>query len=130
MYSNNILNFQESTTIFNAGKLIEGTTDIYVLALHGSFDVFFNPKRIIQSIAVDTDHLSCILQLFDFSPGLYIYIYKVKFVTVVKGDKKAPFSIATTLRRVLLLFPGLLHFTLDTYFILLSVKQGGITYHF
>ena len=26
-------------------------------------------------------------------------------------------------------FPGLLHFTLDTYFILLSVKQGGIKYH-
>ena len=27
-------------------------------------------------------------------------------------------------------FSGLLHFTLDTYFILLSVKQEGIKYHF
>ena len=27
-------------------------------------------------------------------------------------------------------FPGLLHFTLDTYLILLSVKQGSIKYHF
>ena len=27
-------------------------------------------------------------------------------------------------------FPGLLHFTHDTYLILLSVKQGGIKYHF
>ena len=27
-------------------------------------------------------------------------------------------------------FLGLLHFTLDTYLILLSVKQGGIKYHF
>ena len=27
-------------------------------------------------------------------------------------------------------FPGLLHFTLDMYFIMLSVKQGGIKYHF
>ena len=27
-------------------------------------------------------------------------------------------------------FPGLLHFTLDTYFIMLSVKQGGNKYHF
>ena len=27
-------------------------------------------------------------------------------------------------------FPGLLHFTLDPYLILLSVKQGGIKYHF
>ena len=27
-------------------------------------------------------------------------------------------------------FPRLLHFTLDPYFIMLSVKQGGIKYHF
>ena len=27
-------------------------------------------------------------------------------------------------------FPGLLHFTLDSYFIMLSVKQGGIQFHF
>ena len=27
-------------------------------------------------------------------------------------------------------FPGLLHFTLDIYLILLSVKQGGTKYHF
>ena len=28
------------------------------------------------------------------------------------------------------LFPGLLHFTLDPYLIILSVKQGHIKYHF
>ena len=27
-------------------------------------------------------------------------------------------------------FPGLLHFTLDPYLIMLSIKQGGIKYHF
>ena len=27
-------------------------------------------------------------------------------------------------------FPGLLHFTLDPYLLMLSVKQGGIKYHF
>ena len=27
-------------------------------------------------------------------------------------------------------FPGLLHFTLDTYLILQGIKQGGIKYHF
>ena len=43
--------------------------------------------------------------------------------TVVEGDQKAPFSISTP-------FPGLFQFTLDTYLILLSVKQGGIKYHF
>ena len=27
-------------------------------------------------------------------------------------------------------FPGLLHFTLDTYIIILNIKPGGIKYHF
>ena len=55
---------------------------------------------------------------------IYIYIWVfVKLVTVVEGDPKAPFSIATP-------FPGLLHFTLDPYLIMLSVKQGSIKYHF
>ena len=48
--------------------------------------------------------------------------------SVIQGNQKAPFSIdvgeGTTP------FPGLLHFTLDMYLILLSVKLGGIKYHF
>ena len=28
------------------------------------------------------------------------------------------------------LFPGLFHFILDPYLIMLSIKQGGIKYHF
>ena len=42
------------------------------------------------------------------------------------------FSIATTprYRRGKTPFPGFFHFTLYTYLILLSVKQGGIRYHF
>ena len=56
----------------------------------------------------------------------------VKLVTGVEGDLKAPFSIATTsrCREGTTPFPGLLHFTLDTYLILLSVKQEVINYHF
>ena len=48
------------------------------------------------------------------------------------GNQKAPFSIATTLRCTegATPFPELLHFTLNTYLILLSVKQGGIKYQF
>ena len=49
-------------------------------------------------------------------------VSKVKLATIVEGDPKAPFSIATT--------PGLLHFTLEPYLIMLSVKQGGIKFHF
>ena len=52
--------------------------------------------------------------------------------TVVKGNPKAPFSIATTprCRGGRYSFPGLLYFTLDPYLIMLSVKQGGIKDHF
>ncbi len=57
---------------------------------------------------------------------------QIKLVTVVEGDQKAPFSIAATrsCREGTTPFPGLIHFTLDTYLILLSVKQGGIKCHF
>ena len=48
---------------------------------------------------------------------------KVKLATIVEGNQKAPFSIATPILE-------LLHFILDTYLILLSVMQGGIKYHF
>ena len=52
--------------------------------------------------------------------------------TVVEGYPKAPFSKATTPRCKggATPFPGLLHFTLETYLIMLSVKPGGIKYHF
>ena len=65
--------------------------------------------------------------------SIYIYIVsKVKLATVVEGDPKAPFSIATTpwCMGGRYSFPRLLHFTLDPYLIMLSVKQGGIKYHF
>ena len=56
----------------------------------------------------------------------------VMLATLVEGDQKALFSIATTprCRRRHYSFPCIVHFTLDTYLILLSVKQGGIKYHF
>ena len=65
---------------------------------------------------------------------LYLCIYqtlykrKVKMMTVVEGDPKAPLSIATTprCRGWRYSFPGLLHFAL----IMLSVKQGGINYNY
>ena len=71
---------------------------------------------------------------------IYIYIYRererevstetLKLATAVEGDPKAPFSVATTPGEGATPFPGLLHFTLDTYLILLSVKKGDIKYHF
>ena len=57
---------------------------------------------------------------------------KVKLATIVEGNPKALFSIAITrrCRGGRYSFPGLLYFTLDPYLIMLSVKQGGIKYHF
>ena len=51
---------------------------------------------------------------------------------MVEGNLEAPFSLTTTLRcrEGATSFPGLLHFTLDPYIIILCVKQGGIKYHF
>ena len=59
--------------------------------------------------------------------------YKLEMLAIiVDGDLKAPFSIATTpwRRGSATQFPGLFHFTLDPYLIILNVKQGGIKYHF
>ena len=55
----------------------------------------------------------------------------VKLATVAEGDLKVPFSLATTqgLGKGGTPFPGLLHFTLDLYLIMPSIKQGGIKYH-
>ena len=63
---------------------------------------------------------------------IFIDISKVKLATVVEGNPKAPFSIATTprCRGGCYSFPRWLYFTLDPHLIMLSVKQGGIKYHF
>ena len=55
-----------------------------------------------------------------------------KLASVVLGDPKALFSIPTTprCRKGTIPFPGLLHFTLDPYLIMLSVKEGSVKYHF
>ena len=90
--------------------------------------------RSMLVIRYDDDSLSNILgkvwttfTLWVQSAGVVVYAnciftggYKVKLVTLVQGDL---FNSYYT-------FPGLLHFTLDTYLILLSVKQLGIKYHF
>ena len=57
---------------------------------------------------------------------------KVNLAAVVESDPKAPFSIAAILDvgKGAPSFPGLLHFTLDPNLIMLSIKQGGIKYHF
>ena len=59
-----------------------------------------------------------------------MYRREVKLATVIEGNPKAPSSIHRGVGEGATPFPGLLYFTLDTYLTLLSVKQGGIKYHF
>ena len=56
----------------------------------------------------------------------------MKLATLVEDDLKAPFSIATTLRcrAGTTPFSGLLHFTLDAYLIMLSVKAPSSPFFF
>ena len=70
------------------------------------------------------------MEIFYYHTNLCLGEQKVNLTTLIEGDSKAPFSIATTLREGATPFPGLLHFTLDQYLIMLSVKQVGIKYHF
>ena len=61
-----------------------------------------------------------------------IVIIVIKVNKFVEGDPKVSFSIATTQRsrEGCYFIPGLLHFTLDTYLIMLSIRHGSIKYHF
>ena len=85
------------------------------------------------SYAIHSKCYSCLnsLKLVP-SPRLVAKTGKVKLATIVEGNPKAPFSIATTprCRGGRYSFPGWLYFTLDPHLIMLSVKQGGIKYHF
>ena len=53
-------------------------------------------------------------------------------MTVVEGDPKVPFSIATTPRckEGCYYFPWIAPLTFDLHLINLNVKQGGIKYYF
>ena len=78
-------------------------------------------------------HKMCISLFFLANSRLFVvwHISK-KMATIVEGNPKAPFSIATTprCRGRRYSFPELPYFTLDPYLIMLSVKQGGMKYHF
>ena len=60
--------------------------------------------------------------------------YLVLWSTQVADNGKWSYGSLSVCHRVVrvgaTLFPGLLHFTLDPYLIMLSFKQGGIMYHF
>ena len=63
---------------------------------------------------------------------VYSFLICYKLTTFGKGDPCLPFQSLQHrgVGDVATLFPGFLHSTLDTYLIMLSVKQVGIRYHF
>ena len=116
MYSNNIVNFQESMTILNACTKKSQETPVYVYIY----------------IVIHRQICFVLSKLISVARHIYIYIYKVKFVTIIKGNLKAPFSIATTpkCKGGYCSFLWIVPYTLDLYLIMLNVKQGNIKYHF
>ena len=52
--------------------------------------------------------------------------------TFKKDEEHINYDMTKTIKMMIhvLLIPGLFHFTLDPYLIMLSVKQGSIKYHF
>ena len=74
-----------------------------------------------------------VYRLFSFHQYEYESVLRLTpgWLTVVKGDLKAPFSITTTPKRWIgrHFFLWSTPFTLDPYLIMLKVKEGGIKYH-
>ena len=87
MYSNNIVNSQESTTILNART----KRSVNLLKAPRMYIFFFLSFFLSRHTHTHTHTLSFFLL------SLSLYIYKVKLATVVEGDQKAPFSLAITL---------------------------------
>ena len=72
------------------------------------------------------------IYIYIYIYGLCLYIHISKVADLSQKWPEGSFSIATMPRRRkgATSFPGLLHFTLDPYLIMLTVKQGEIKYHF
>ena len=62
--------------------------------------------------------------------NIYIYIYVSKVGDLSRGWPEGSLFDSWGVGEGATSFPRLLHFTLDMYLILLSVKQRGIKYHF
>ena len=75
-------------------------------------------------------HKTCLQE--NLLPRYTFYIIYINWMTVVKGDPKGSFTIATILRYrgKCYSFLWIAQLTLDPYHIMLSVKQGGSKYCF
>ena len=99
---------------------------------------FLFSRVFCDGLVINIDHkinsINTQLTIRIFNSGDYCYIFnKVKLVTVDEGDPKALFSIATTprCRCGRFSFPWIAPtLPLDTYLIILCIKQRGIKYHF
>ena len=99
-------------------------------------NIFF--KVLLSPNCVQTNNQYQIeLFVLDWNTWNHLALYKQWLIyacwpTIVEGDLKAFFSIATTprYRGRCYFFPEIAPLTFDSYLIMLSVKQGGINYHF
>ena len=100
------------------------------MSLHLRYPVFdiYALSPILNTLINIANSLSLSLYIY-----IYIYIYmKVSWLIVVESDRRATFSIATTWKWMgwRNSFPWIVPLPLDSYLIMLSVKQGGIKCYF
>ena len=105
---------------------------IYLLGKYGaiSYSIIFFSYFINQYSCLCYNWVVRMIRFIYFYRSVWIneFVSKVKLGNIVEGDSKAPFSIGVGEGATP--FPALSHFTLNPYLIMLSVKQGGIKYHF
>ena len=91
---------------------------IYLLLNYSYLIIILDSIQLTIVLSIVTWSYDCLISILSIVPWNHI---KVKLSTVVEGNPKAPFSIATTPKcwEGATPFPGLLHFALDPYLTML-----------
>ena len=105
----------------------------FSVILHGRrySQVILSPTTwMVQVTILNSNNLQTIIwfQVFQLNTNNLNTVISVELANLVEDDPKASFSIATTPRCVgegATAFPGLFHFTLDPYLLLLSLSKAA-----
>ena len=132
IYSKSVLHMN----IFKKCIIKENIQNVYYTWINSKFVLYMNKfkKCIIH------ENIQKVYYTWIYSKSvLYMTIFKMCIIheniqtwNLVEGDPKAPFQklIHWGVGKGATPFSGILHFSIDLYFIMLNVKQSGIKYHF
>ena len=124
---------QLQTTLWIVDTLFYSTLSKCITHFEHSFLIDKYSCQMVNTLPSDIFNSSAISPNFNLqSAKISLQQLVVKLATVVEGDPKAPFSIATTPRcwGGCYSFPWSVPLYFGPYLIMLSIKQGSIKYHF